>query len=183
MAPRRGLCALRLDLLLHSWLLANVHPIFSPRALYPGVAIFAIAAVSIAAQESPRSAARELLRKLAKSDDPTTLDLRQRGEAAARRSDTLQREGDRPHADMAGEIALEWAQAATALERAKTTEDRADDLERRLTETETKLARARALLEQANARKGRAEARLKQAELDRPGNAATATPPPAPEKP
>jgi len=141
-----------------------------------------IAAASIASRESPRAAAKAMLAALARSDDAVTGDLRTRGEAAVRRSETLQNEGDRVHAEMAGEVALEWAQAATALQRARTTERRADELEHKLTETETKLARMRALLEQANARKGRAEARLKEAEVGESGIASPSTPPPATEK-
>src|SRR6185436_8049227 len=72
--------------------------------------------------------------------------------------------------------ALEWAQSARDLQRARAAEQASDGLEQSLSTLQTELVRTRASVEQALARVGRARQDLNDLERNVPGSAAIKAP-------
>lgn len=83
---------------------------------------------------------------------------------ALQRSADARASGDKQHAQLLDELALEWAQSAGDLTRAAALEQKSAELEAKAVELDAKAVRALAIIEEALARRGRAELELKEQE-------------------
>ena len=90
--------------------------------------------------------------------------------------------GDAPRAELAEDVALEWAETARDLVAAVEDERTADEQGKAAVAMTTKAERARQLLEEAIARRGRLQAELDALEKEQVEKAIDAGPPDAPKK-
>jgi len=81
--------------------------------------------------------------------------------------------GDKQHAKLLDELALEWAEGAGDLTRSAALEQKAAELEAKSAELDAKAIRALAIIEEAVARRGRAELELNEQETAVPAPPAT----------
>jgi hypothetical protein len=95
-----------------------------------------------------------------------TAEAVEKARMALQRAYGLRVAGDHAHARMLEGLALEWADAAQALDRASAAEQLARESARRADETAAKVERARALLAETQTRKARAQAELSRAEIE-----------------
>lgn len=111
---------------------------------------------------------RELEAKAAKDQDVAKVIAEpvKNAKRALERAHGARTAGDTAHAKMLDGVALEWAEAARALDRAAAAERVSTAASQKANEAQTKAERARALLEETQARRGRAAAELAKAEAD-----------------
>ncbi len=145
------------------------------RILRRGAPVLGVLSVSGAARWEARAAgesvadqARSLLTQV--EADPSVRQLV--SPATSRAGDALRQAeaasvGAPAHAQLLESIALEWAQVAHDLKRARDAEQSSDRLEQEVSSVQTELVRSRAAVEQAMARVGRAREEL--AELEAVG--------------
>ena len=81
--------------------------------------------------------------------------------------------GDKQHAKLLDDLALEWAEGAGDLTRSAALEQKSAELEAKAAELDAKGVRALAIIEEAVARRGRAELELNEQETAAPAPAAT----------
>ena len=81
--------------------------------------------------------------------------------------------GDKQHAKLLDDLALEWAEGAGDLTRSAALEQKSAELEAKAAELDAKAVRALAIIEEAVARRGRAELELNEQETAAPAPAAT----------
>jgi hypothetical protein len=128
------------------------------------------------AAASPAEEARQLL--TAVEADAATRELVSR--AVAQAHSALDRAQASAEAGTERELleatALEWAQSARDLQRARAAEQASDGLEQSLSTLQTELVRTRASVEQALARVGRARQELTDLERNAPGSGAIKAP-------
>ncbi len=121
--------------------------------------LLALCLFSLHAQADPSanapSRARELITRVQAKPGAKELARAELAQAenALVRADRAHKSGDHAHAALLESIALEWAEAASELERTAAAERGALELEKKLEEADKKTVRAQALLEQTAARK------------------------------
>lgn len=111
---------------------------------------------------------RDLEAKAAKDQDTAKVIAEpvKNAKRALERAHGARASGDEVHAKMLDGLALEWAEAARALDRAAAAERVSMVASQKANEAQTKAERARALLEETQARRGRAAAELVKVEAD-----------------
>jgi len=85
--------------------------------------------------------------------------------------------GDKQHAKLLDDLALEWAESAGDLTRTAALEQKSADLEAKAAELDAKAVRALAIIEEALARRGRAELELNEQEAPAQVPPAASAPP------
>jgi hypothetical protein len=141
-----------------------LRPVAPPRSIpRVFVAVFLLASSALAAPSpNAKARARELITQVKAKPGASEIAKAELAQAehALVRADRARKSGDHAHATLLENIALEWAEAASELERAAAAEKAALELEKKLVEAEKKTVRAQALLEQTAARKARASTQL-----------------------
>jgi hypothetical protein len=95
---------------------------------------------------------------------PHTQRASERAHQALERAELASRQGQ-AEAPLIEAVALEWAEVARDLRRARQAEQASDRLELEVSALQTEIARSRAAVEQARARLGRAQQELRELEL------------------
>ena len=160
-----------------------VRAVVFPRPLLVGavasfslLALWAVVGGEVRAAASPAEEARQILSAV--EADATTRELTSRAVAQAHSAlDRAQASAEAgPQRELWDATALEWAEIARDLQRARAAEQASDRLEQSLSTLQTELVRTRASVEQGLARVGRARQELAELERNEPGSPAGKTP-------
>ncbi len=125
-------------------------------------------------EAAPKASASEWSNPVLAADDAIA-----EANRALKRAEELRAMGDVARAELAEDLALEWALTARETVKAVETEREADELGTAAVEATTKAERARTLLEDAIARRGKLQAKLDELDSELAAKALDAGPPDA----